>query len=408
LSRLIERYINDLFDEKEVSPENREKLWSYYFDKLSGGIDEGYSPGIMHYDAELAASLKKNIAEFSAFKETSFKNALEELLTKDGKLTPKSEFLKEAYKVSGDYNSRWLNSEYHQTIAIANMAGKWKDFEQNVDLYPNLKLVTVHDKRVRPEHEVLDGTIRPFNDPFWDTHTVPLDWGCRCDIEQTDEEPTEIKGGLQLKMEFENNPAKSGKIFNDTAYAVGLNGNEKKEITDYAQQLYEKQVLSKPRKEQFNTIAKFKKGSVSEHLLVQKQSDYKSILQAATEFAKQGQNAEILPILHRKEFTDFRKVVFPEYSLDKNPDLRVGKLYYDIKEVENPGKFIKNANRAMKQDAIAILQYDGDDLTEKIMKKQAKAIFGHKNINPTTNKSHYEKDSLYFLHKGKLHKYDRD
>ncbi|WP_407846958.1 phage minor head protein [Chryseobacterium sp. KCF3-3] len=399
--------MSDLFDEKEVSPENREKLWSYYFDKLSGGIDEGYSLGSMHYDTELVNSLRKNIAEFSAFKETSFKNALEELLTKDGKLTPKSEFLKEAYKVSGDYNSRWLESEYHQTIAIANMAEKWKDFEQNVDLYPNLKLVTVHDARVRPEHKVLDGIIRPFNDPFWDTHTVPLDWGCRCDIEQTDEEPTEIKGGLQLKMEFENNPAKSGKVFNDTAYAVGLSGDEKKEITDNAQRLYEKEVLSKPRKEQFNTIAKFKKGSVSEHLLVQKQDDYKSILQTATEFAKQGQNAEILPVLHRKEFKDFRKVVLPDYSLDKNPDLRVGKQYYDIKEVESLSNSMKNANRAAKQDAIAVIQYDGKDLTEEKMKQQAKRIFGKNNID-TSGKHNYPKDTVYFLHKGKLHKYNRD
>lgn len=128
------------------------------------------------------------------------------------------DFKKEAYKVSGDYNHRWLETEYHQTVANAQMAEKWKGFEANADLYPNLKLVSVRDGRVRPEHKILDGTIRPIDDPFWKTHTPPLDWGCRCDIIQTDEEPTNIKGGLQLKIEFENNPALTEKIFGGSAY----------------------------------------------------------------------------------------------------------------------------------------------------------------------------------------------
>lgn len=205
----------------------REKLWAYYYNKLSAGVDIGYSPKIEHWDEDLSLSLKKSIAEFSAFKETSFKNALESLLVQDGKLLPWKEFQKEALKVSGDYNVRWLETEYHQTVANAHMAGKWKDFKRNADLYPNLKLSSVQDGRVRPEHKALDGTIRPINDPFWDTHTPPLDWGCRCDIEQTDEEPSEIKGGLQLKIEFQNNPGKTGEIFGGTAYSESISKQQR-------------------------------------------------------------------------------------------------------------------------------------------------------------------------------------
>ena len=50
--------------------------------------------------------------------------------------------------------------------------------------------------------------------------------GCRCDIIQTDEPPTEIKGGLQLKIEFENNPAISGKIFGGSVYEKTLTKDE--------------------------------------------------------------------------------------------------------------------------------------------------------------------------------------
>lgn len=227
MSRLIEKYIRELFDEKEVPKKLREELWGYYFDKLSKAVDAGYSPKSEFYDKDLARALKHNIAQFCAFKETSFRNTLRDLLTKDGSLVPWSEFKKEAYSVSGDYNHRWLETEYHQTVANANMAEKWKDFERNADLYPNLKFVSVNDNRVRPEHKALDGTIRPINDPFWNKYTPPLDWGCRCHVVQTDEEPTEIKGGLQLKIEFENNPATSGSIFGGTAYEKGLDKKEK-------------------------------------------------------------------------------------------------------------------------------------------------------------------------------------
>lgn len=218
MSRLVDGYINEIFKEKNVSPENQEKLWKFYNDKLSKGVDVGWNDGFEIDDKPLVNSLKKSIAEFSAFKETAFRKDLEDLLIKDGKLTPWSEFKKEAMKVSGDYNAKWLETEYHQTVANANMAAKWKDFENNVDLYPNVKLVSVRDARVRPEHKVLDGTIRPYNDPFWNIYTPPLDWGCRCHVEQTDEEPTEVKGGIQTKIEFENNPATSGKIFGGSGY----------------------------------------------------------------------------------------------------------------------------------------------------------------------------------------------
>ena len=227
LSRLIEDYLRNLFEEKKVPENQREQLWRYYYDKLSKGVDEGFSPQSSHYDKDLADALKLSIAEFSAFKETSFRKTIETLLVdENGSLRSWSEFKKEAYKVSNDYNHRWLETEYHQTIANAQMAEKWKGFEANADLFPNLKLVSVKDGRVRPEHQVLDGTIRPLNDPFWKTHTPPLDWGCRCDVIQTDEPPTEIKGGLQLKIEFENNPAISGKIFGGSVYEKTLTKDE--------------------------------------------------------------------------------------------------------------------------------------------------------------------------------------
>ena len=420
MSRLIEDYLRNLFEEKKVPENQREQLWRYYYDKLSKGVDEGFSPQSSHYDKDLADALKLSIAEFSAFKETSFRKTIETLLVdENGSLRSWSEFKKEAYKVSGDYNHRWLETEYHQTIANAQMAEKWKGFEANAGLFPNLKLVSVKDGRVRPEHQVLDGTIRPLNDPFWKTHTPPLDWGCRCDVIQTDEPPTEIKGGLQLKIEFENNPAISGKIFGGSAYMTsgGLNPEmiEKignwgarmyKKVKDEAVKLYEKTILSRERERQFKKVFNTEKGSVLKHLLYRKGEDHKAIMETAKVFAKNGSYIEILPEINRKGFEKFREIVFPNFNLNKNPDLRIDGVYYDVKRVSNFNEFTRNANRASKQNSIAILVFN-DTLDERKMLQLKDRIYGKNNIDKN-GKPNYDKEIFYVLNKGKLHKYNRD
>jgi len=242
LSRLVEDYLTELFNEKNVSEANREKLWTYYYEKLSGGIDKVFTPAILEDSSELANSLKFSIAEFSAFKETAFRKDLEDLMTKDGKFVPWSEFKKEAMKVSGDYNSRWLETEYHQTVANAQSAAKWKDYQRNKDLYPNLRYCTIGDDRVRPEHQVMDGIVKPLDDPFWNNWMPPNDWGCRCYVEQTDDEPTgTVSGGDQLKIEFENNPGKTGRIFNEEiSYRISLTEEEVKQVEENLKKWQEK------------------------------------------------------------------------------------------------------------------------------------------------------------------------
>lgn len=218
-----------MFDDRNVSSENQIKLWKYYNDTLAKGVDIGYNPSPEMYDPKLAQSLKYDIAKFSAFKETSFRKQLESALTKDGKIVPWSEFKKTADALHIDYNRRWLKSEYNHTVATANMAEQWQDFEADKDLYPNLKYVTAGDARVRDAHKVLDGLILPINHPFWKSHTTPLDWGCRCNIEQSDDEPSKVIPSYKVKEEFQNNAFYSGKIFNKSTYESGLSDSEVKE-----------------------------------------------------------------------------------------------------------------------------------------------------------------------------------
>ncbi len=46
--------------------------------------------------------------------------------------------------------------------------------------FPFSMYVTMGDGRVRPSHRALDGVVLPVDDPFWNDHTPPWAWGCRC------------------------------------------------------------------------------------------------------------------------------------------------------------------------------------------------------------------------------------
>lgn len=416
LSGLIKKYLREVFDEKKVSIENNETLWKYYYKKLSGAIDKTYSPDLQFYDEDLANRLKQNISEFSAFKAEAFKKGVEKLLVdEDNHLVPWKEFEKKAMVLDSEYNARYLETEFHHTIATGNMASKLEDFKENIDLYPNLKIVTVNDSRIRPEHKALDGIIKPFDDPFWKTHIPPFDWGCRCDVEQTDEDPTSGNPDFEIKDGFANNPVDSGKVFQSEAYTIDLTNVEKDKISIQSlqmlannsdsklQQFAKQKIYELPAEKQFEMVKEFKNGgSVRKHLLVNtKADDYNDIMNVSNAFAKQGKKVEILPEIHISDL-DARKKILPNLGhQSSNPDLRIDNVYMDVKRPKAIKNITGNANQASKQNAVAIISDAQLDkkMSEEIMIKRAEAILNDK------NKENYSADEIYFFNEGKLSKF---
>lgn len=308
--------------------QEQQKLIDFYFKKLGKGLDTAYNPKLEFYDGDLAHSLKTNILEFSAFKEASFRNSLLELLTEKGKLPTWSEFRKQALATSRLYNVNWLATEFNQTVATANMARKWQEFQDTKDLYPNLQYVTAGDERVRDKHKKWDGFIAPIDHPIWQKLYPPNDWGCRCDVIPTDEDPT--KGyetfTAPIKGEFANNGAISGKIFKESTYEKTLDNSFKKDakinIAAY--------LKSNP------SIVKTKHQNLSIALGADN-NDLKRNYEVALAVAEQT-NLQIL--IRKHSFVD--KIKNPEYLIN-------GKYLGDRKSIESTSGILWQIDSSKKQ-----------------------------------------------------------
>ena len=83
-----------------------------------------------------------------------------------------------------------LRTHGFQAYAVARHQQQMED----IDVFPYWKYETVGDSRVRPGHAALDGKVLRADDPWWNTHYPPWDWGCRCIVIAIDEEDAEEIG----------------------------------------------------------------------------------------------------------------------------------------------------------------------------------------------------------------------
>ena len=161
-------------------------------------------------DEALAWQLRNNAAVYSAFKNHAEQQELRAILQDtNGNLRSWNDFKREALPLTEKYNKTWLETEFNQAEANARMTKKWEGFKENADIYPNLQYRAIIDDKTRDEHRMINNTILPINDPWWDTHYPPLGWGCRCSVSQTDKEVKVLSGDIPKVSEgFDNNPAK--------------------------------------------------------------------------------------------------------------------------------------------------------------------------------------------------------
>lgn len=232
VKKLLNRFLKRLYDgQKEIDRE----VWQHNFDSLTEAVEKGFKidfNNTARQDAALAYQLRDNGKVFAAFKNHKEVNELIGLLTDtEGKIKPWNVFKREALEITETYNVTWLETEYNQAVSSAEMAAKWEGFAENADIYPMLEYRAVMDERTRHDHAILDGTVLPIDHPFWDDHYPPNDWGCRCNVVQTDKAERQPPEEMKPDKSFCQNPGKSGKLFADTnPYTEGLPKDQRQEI----------------------------------------------------------------------------------------------------------------------------------------------------------------------------------
>jgi SPP1 gp7 family putative phage head morphogenesis protein len=63
----------------------------------------------------------------------------------------------------------------------AYAATNFRLMEAHRDTFPYRQYIATNDTNVRDTHAALHGKVFPSTSPFWETHTGPWEWGCRCE-----------------------------------------------------------------------------------------------------------------------------------------------------------------------------------------------------------------------------------
>ena len=190
--------------EKPISPE----LYQRYADNFRRAVD-----AVPIDDADLSAQWHANVSRFAAYKAYHATEELRRIAEEeDGDMA----FLRATLH---KYN-RYQAAEYNTAVARARTGKQWQQFDEpdNRRLFPCIKWLPSRSATPREEHMPFYNRVWPKDDPFWTYNQPGTLWNCKCDWEQTDEEPTDGNPDRRIvKPGLDQNPATSGQIFTDTA-----------------------------------------------------------------------------------------------------------------------------------------------------------------------------------------------
>lgn len=377
----------------KIKPEDlNQELISRTYDDLADGAKKGYGKNWAKFPADgkgsLPNELKKNIYVFSGAKTYAQLEQLNQLLyDKEGKLRPFNEYSQLAKGINRQYNVNYLQAEYQTARTAAQMAEKWERLQETKDLFPNLKYRSVGDSRVRPEHQKLNGIIKPIDDDFWSRYYPPLDWRCRCDVVATAEDVTNDKEEDLPKPQFEGNVGKDKEIFTAKGSFFKLLNTSENAVRNV-----ELSKLNAPSE----TAYKSKTGKkVDVNIYADKRDLVDNIESAKVVVNQLKTDVLIRPHLDTNIATGLKN---PEYFINGN----VADLKVNFKEGNYSG--INRAFDSAKAQKVTSIVFDFSK-SFKTLDTQQVNRYVLSNINATRGKQYSE---IIFIYKGKAIKVSRE
>lgn len=220
---LMARLLADIFARKfNVEDEIYPELYEAARQTFERALEEGY-PMEETEDADrlFHEALKNDADVFAAFRTHRMQNDIaSQLLDEDGRLKEFRQFREDAESVIGTYNNHWLRTEYDTAVLRARYAADWKRFSRNADILPNLKWMptTSADPDVFHREYWRVGLTLPKTHPFWKSHHPHDRWGCKCDLEETDDPVTGSIPEVDYRPSpgLDSNPGLEPELFSHT------------------------------------------------------------------------------------------------------------------------------------------------------------------------------------------------
>lgn len=220
---LMARLLADIYAktfnvEEDIYPE----LYEAARDTFERALQEGYPiENVDDADTLFRQALKDDADVFAAFRTHRMQNDIaSQLLDEDGKLKEFRRFQEDVESIIGTYNNAWLQTEYDTAVLRARYAADWKRFSRNADILPNLKWMptTSADPDVFHREYWRVGLTLPKTHPFWKSHHPHDRWGCKCDLEETDDPVTGSIPEVDYRPSpgLDNNPGLEPELFSHT------------------------------------------------------------------------------------------------------------------------------------------------------------------------------------------------
>jgi SPP1 gp7 family putative phage head morphogenesis protein len=89
---------------------------------------------------------------------------------------------------------RRLRIIYDTNLRTSYAAGHWARIEATAARAPYVMYSAILDERTRPMHRLWHGTVLRWDHPWWETHTPPNGWNCRCTVIQLSQRDLERLG----------------------------------------------------------------------------------------------------------------------------------------------------------------------------------------------------------------------
>jgi SPP1 gp7 family putative phage head morphogenesis protein len=217
---VTQRELNEIFESVYygvITLDNLpDELYIHYAADLQKAVNKGFGSSLKKLTVaspewDMLNHFRENVNVFSGAKTfQQIRDSQNFILDAKGQLRPFNDYLKDVKKIDALYREAWLRVERDTTISQAQGARKWLDIESKKDVLPFLVFKTQGDARVREDHAALDGFTARVDDPVWNSLAVPLDWNCRCNIEQVSEATPDTKEQIQNRIIEHNKNKKPG------------------------------------------------------------------------------------------------------------------------------------------------------------------------------------------------------